>query len=274
MTFSQRMGFTSAREHLQIDDIDSKLKIKLWNLLTEFFIKIDASNKKAEIYKELWTDFFDGRIDEMPIIYNPFQNEMVEKIKNIYFNQLAWYQIYDLIEFLAKIDEEKVNFQFTSKTNFILKQEMSGYRFVDNKIIQTTNELEIESIEIAVQDSAEISSVNTHLKTALELLSNRESPDYRNSIKESISAVEAMCCKITGKPNATLGNALNEIEKSHNLHKALKASFSALYGYTSDAGGIRHSLLEDDIAIEFEDAKFMLVSCSAFVNYLLEKTQK
>jgi len=40
-----------------------------------------------------------------------------------------------------------------------------------------------------------------------------------------------------------------------------------MYGYTSDADGIRHKLL-DEATIDFEDAKFMLVSCSAFVNLL------
>jgi len=47
----------------------------------------------------------------------------------------------------------------------------------------------------------------------------------------------------------------------------------AIYGYTSDEGGIRHAMLEEKI-IDFEDAKFMLVSCSAFINYLIMKSTK
>jgi len=53
----------------------------------------------------------------------------------------------------------------------------------------------------------------------------------------------------------------------------LKKGFSNLYGYTSSAEGIRHALLEE-AKLNFEDAKFMLVSCSAFVNYLIAKTSK
>ena len=34
------------------------------------------------------------------------------------------------------------------------------------------------------------------------------------------------------------------MEKDHSLHPALKSSFSSLYGYTRDSGGIRHSLIE------------------------------
>ena len=39
------------------------------------------------------------------------------------------------------------------------------------------------------------------------------------------------------------------IENRYKIHGALKSAFSSLYGYTSDSGGIRHSLLEDDISV-------------------------
>ena len=51
------------------------------------------------------------------------------------------------------------------------------------------------------------------------------------------------------------------------LHGALKSAFNSLYGFTSDSNGIRHALL-DETNLTFDDAKFMLVTCSAFVNYL------
>lgn len=109
------------------------------------------------------------------------------------------------------------------------------------------------------------------MKTALEELADRKNPNYRNSIKESISSVESFCKIIIKDDNATLGKALTEIEKTHKLHGALKAAFSAIYGYTSDSGGIRHALLESDVKPEFGEAKFMLVSCSAFISYLKTK---
>jgi hypothetical protein len=36
----------------------------------------------------------------------------------------------------------------------------------------------------------------------------------------------------------------------HNIPSSLKSAFSALYGYTSDEGGIRYSLLEKDVKID------------------------
>ncbi len=82
-----------------------------------------------------------------------------------------------------------------------------------------------------------------------------------------------MCKVISGNDKSNLGEALTKIETDYKLHAALKKAFSALYGYTSDSGGIRHSLLKDDIEVTMEDAKFMLVTCSAFINYLKLKFQ-
>ena len=62
-------------------------------------------------------------------------------------------------------------------------------------------------------------------------------------------------------------------QKKIDMHPALKTAFNKLYGYTNDEQGIRHSLLEKD-TVDFEDAKFMLVSCSAFINYLTIKSSK
>jgi hypothetical protein len=52
------------------------------------------------------------------------------------------------------------------------------------------------------------------------------------------------------------------------LHPALQQGFSQLYGYTNDADGIRHAMMEVS-NLHFEDALYILVSCSAFISYLL-----
>jgi hypothetical protein len=77
-------------------------------------------------------------------------------------------------------------------------------------------------------------------------MADRKTPDFRNSIKESISAVEALCIVITDDSKTTLGQALTIIEKVHKIHPALKKSFTSLYGFTSDSSGIRHALIDQD----------------------------
>ncbi len=143
----------------------------------------------------------------------------------------------------------------------------------------TRSTLQTQSVDDRLRTALWNAAVSTYVEldyeTALDHLADRESPDYRNSIKESISAVESLCKLIAGDKKATLSNALDTLEQRRgvDLHKALRNAFCALYGYTSDASGIRHALL-DEPDLDIEDATFMLVTRSAFVNYVLQKATK
>ena len=89
--------------------------------------------------------------------------------------------------------------------------------------------------------------------------------------------MEAICEILTGVKGkeATLGNMLKKIEESGVvIHGALKSAFNILYGYTCDANGIRHAGDIGGPSSTFEEAKFMLVSCSAFINYLIGVSAK
>ena len=70
---------------------------------------------------------------------------------------------------------------------------------------------------------------------------------------------------------ATLSDAVKRLEDGGlTLHPAFKEALSKLYGYTSDAEGIRHAL-HDEPNLDHADAVFMLVMCSGFMSYLLAK---
>jgi hypothetical protein len=158
------------------------------------------------------------------------------------------------------------NQNLSYELNIVLEKELAGYRVVDGIFVDVTSETEVKEIEAAIQDDR-FAGVGAHIRQALIHLSHREAPDYRNSIKESISAVEGIAKIVSGNPRATLGDALKSLESDGKLHGALRSGFSSLYGYTSEADGIRHAILTDG-EVSAEEAKYFLVSCSAFVNYL------
>lgn len=171
----------------------------------------------------------------------------------------------------------------TTSTNFVheiyngfnqlFEKEYVGYRFVAGEITPITNSLEIQEIEQACQIPFE--GAHVQLQKALGFLSDREHPDYKNSIKESISAVESVCKVIANKPKAELGDALKAlIAEGYPIQGALKTGILALYGYTCEAGGIRHAERETESTVTFEEAKFMMVTCSAIVNYLVAEYGK
>jgi hypothetical protein len=259
--------------------MDSELKNCLWNTLYAFYWSkggYGAINfyrmipEMCAFIKTLWNSYFKKPIDTIPDDWI----KTCEVIRNYYYNA-KWHEVYDFIEFVASnYPDEYRNVNFVEECNNILERELSGYRFVGKQITPLTSDVEITAVEEAMNTPSKL--VNAHVENAMKLFSSRKSPDYRNSIKESISAVEAACRLILKNKKATLGDALDTIEREGKikLHGALKRAFDSLYGYTSSADGIRHAFSDEKIHADFDEAKFMLVSCSAFVNYLVSKASK
>jgi hypothetical protein len=276
MLFSRRKGFSPVKDVIQKEGMDDALRNGLWNALhlyiwgqitaNHYIETFNSSNSNVySLFQHYWLDLFKIPLDDLP---NHF-GHAYEGVRK-YFFECEWYEVYDFVEFTAQHCPEHLKYKFIEYCNHILEKELSAYRFIDSQLTAIISEEEIESIESAIDSTTKYSGANKHLKTSLKFLSDRKSPDYRNSVKESISAVESICVSVSGDHKATLGAALNEIEKSHQLHPAFKKALSSLYGYTSDSSGIRHALLEES-TITYSDAKFMLVLCSAFVNYILGK---
>lgn len=292
MSFSERMKLEPQKQ-IQTDNMDPALRHRIINRVEDTF-----SDSQAKYI----LDMLGYRtVPEKDV----FSFSLTHGGKNLeklvaQLEKIPWNKLYDIIEYgydFYKInckecdddcdntyyeeDEEYGVCEYNDKMccysanfNTILEQEKSGYRVIGGVVSPIIGETEMECVEEA--SNTKFHSVNTHLQKALQFYSDRENPDYENSIKESISAVESMCCIITemSGAQATLGNALNRLEENGLvLHGALKTAFEKIYGYTSDANGIRHGGIDFTNA-PAEDAKYMLVSCSAFINYLIEKYSK
>jgi hypothetical protein len=277
MKFSQRIGKTKIKVDIQKESMDNDLRVGIWNSFKLVYLdKVDdhwISNTKFKgLFNLLWLQHFKLPLDTLD---NFFENTY-KQIRDWFFNW-EWYEVYDFIEFVAKTDipNDNTSKLFMKLCNNVMEKECSAYRFINTEIVQITEEQEINEIEKVLENASKLNlkGVKVHLSTALSKLSDRKSPDYRNSIKESISSVESIVQIISGDSKAELGRALKLIEDKIGLHPALKKGFSSIYGYTSDEGGIRHAML-DEREIFYEDAKYMLVSCSSFINYLIAKSER
>lgn len=267
-TFSERNGYVV--KPLQIDCISETLRNRIWNTyICEIYV-ISYGNIKTNYLEEI--------MDACGLTFIPIHGEIdLDSNKRAFrkwFIQTEWYRIFDFVEiylnYLSAQDRKVARNNFNS----IFEAENAGYRIVGTQVTPITNTEEISCVEKAQRNK--FHAVSMHIKKATELLSRRPNPDYENSIKESISAVEAMCSIITGitGKGATLGNTIKHLkDKGVHIHPAMENAYSSLYGYTNDEGGIRHGTMDYKDA-PAEDAKYMLVSCSAFVNYLMEKWSK
>ena len=276
-SFSQRIGAKPAPEIVQLEAMNDELRNSIWN----FIYAIGASNahdshRWVDVAKALAINVRKSPVDEVTGIYNHRARDWVKN----FFITSHWYVQYDILEYLVKnirqFRSDPTPEQAANMVNKVLEQELSGYRFVNGQLAPISNQAELDEIAQGIEQTANtgLSGANEHLRKAVELLSNKPTPDYRNSIKESISAIESIA-KVIGKENSSgLKGALDELSKKTKIHGSLSEGFKKLYGYTSDEGGIRHAITSDDQENPgFDEAKYMLVSCSAFANYLISKAR-
>ena len=266
-TFSVKNGFVKPKQ-IQRDQIDEQCKISLWNALYLNLFQ-PHSNSDFEtldiLFLSIWVHIIKHPVEN---IMNSELGDKIKSFKDWFFLRAEWYMVYDVLEYIVENYADHYP-SLSNALNVALGDECSAWRFVNNKLVEIVGKEEISVVEVELHDDT-FPGVKAHLSSALNLLSIRPTPEYRNSIKESISAVESIAQVITGKPKATLSEALKSLFKEKALHPALQGGFDKLYGYTSNEGGIRHAML-DKPDLGAAEARYFLLSCTSFINYLKSK---
>lgn len=286
--FSDDMGFNPCNTQPQTAEFDHRTRTFISNSLYDFLqivfehevetrnlrYGLSDQNLSTVFCKDLIQNVF-ADSNHLPIGYRYNWENLYPSIEKVImeapFNEvldLLWYICYWL-----SVATNKCFNIFQKRFNDLFEREYVGYRFITGKIVPITDKIEMQEIEKAVQTPFE--GARAQLQKALGFLSDREHPDYKNCVKESISAVESVCKVLANDPKAELGKALKSlIANGMNIHGSLKSAILALYGYASDEGGIRHAERETESTVTFEEAKFMMVTCSAIVNYLVAEYGK
>lgn len=278
-SFSQRYGYSLIVD-LEIEDFPDSLRAGLWDATTmTFFRDIYAKSIASggpyfsscfqEITAQIWFHFFRMSVDERSkhpdLAYNYIRDS---------FYSSSFHRAYDFIEFMAQLkvagDLCRIKAggrEYAKFCNTIFARERAAVRFSELQLVQITDEEELKEISSAVEGEAP-ENAKIHIRRAAQLFSDRTTPDYRNSIKESISAVESIVSYIVGQKTYGVAKPLRMATEDLALHPALRDGFEKLYAFSSDAGGIRHALLDQE-EVRQADARYMLTACSAFVNYLV-----
>ena len=284
--FSSRNEIIHFRDVIQTTEFDDISRVSLCNCMYDFMyytfeIRYNPSCcLHPEQTSSFETDFCKNMIRNVFHEYDEHGYSDAYSWNSIYFSikdviaSAPYNEVLDIIEYICNLLEPcSGTATVYQKFNNLFEQECIGYRFVSKQIVPIPDESEAQEIGQACQTPFD--GARAQLQKALGFLSDREHPDYKNCIKESISAVESVCKVISGNEKAALKDALNSlIANGINIHGSLKSAILALYGYASDEGGIRHSERETESTVTFEEAKFMMVTCSAIVNYLVAEYGK
>ena len=272
--FSERLGFKELPTLLQMEGVSETLKHSIWNYTIDLFEHdggwFQGSRAIAQFFRK-------SPVDELPVYDIPCREWTKE-----YYYSLAWFEVYDFVEFIStryanifphrRVHQAK---DLQAVFNFIFETEHAGYRFIAGSLVPISSSTETAEVSSAIEITSRtgLNGANEHLKTALALFGKRPDPDYRNCIKEAISAVESIAVQIGASKAQGLSGALADLDAKVPIHPALRAAFVKLYGYTSNESGIRHAIL-DSPNIGFDEAKYMIVACSAFVNFIAAKAAK
>lgn len=259
---------------VQKDFMNDDLRNSLWNMLDYFYLK----NKNLDSFylrKSFFYRFYQ-------LYFLAFLKQPVDQIRDDYdydfqsfridFFQFEWYEVYDFLEFLVNhIDDADLKKEVKNVFNNVLEAENSAYRFVGDDLSEIVSNDEIEEVEKAINHEGKFHIVKEHLSQAISLMSDRRAPDFRNSVKESISSVESLASLIVGE-RGTLGQLIKALEHKKIIPTTIKNAYSSLYGFTSNEHGIRHAMHEKS-DLNYADARYMLIVCSAFVNYVIETVE-
>ena len=91
-------------------------------------------------------------------------------------------------------------------------------------------------------------------------------PDYENSIKESINAIESTLKILLDKPKLTLGKLIKNNDLDHDIQKLIDMA----YGFTSNKDFVRHGGVTNQ-NIEKPEAEFFLEFSAIAIAYIKGK---
>lgn len=243
------------------------LRSGLWNALDVVFLSNISSQYGGfdkdfdQLSFSIWHQFFRLPADTRGA--RPCDAKSMIR-KNFYLFEFS--EVYDFIEWLDRsVSKSGPKRYFRVMVNNVLKRERAAFRFLNGIFVRVSDEESLISITDALESKTR--SVAEHIKTAARLYRDA---DYRNSVKESISAVEAACRDVGSSRKDGVSKPLRSVLDEYDLHPVMIAGFEKLYAFTSDAEGVRHSLM-DKQKISQADARYMLSACSAFSNFLSAK---
>jgi hypothetical protein len=269
LTFEQAEGVEPLPRQMQPRELSQELRAVLW----------------AHIYESMLCDqvLIDDYIDPewQNILYNAWivwdrepadeyrGKDLVAYVKTIIMKQ-TYVRVLGFIQIVLRHSSCPPG--LSNAVNQVLEQCRSAYRVLDKTtIVPIASDHDADTVQRAFSDleKQELHGARKHLRSAGSHLT---SGDYAASIRESIHAVESVVCLLSD--SSDLKKAMNKLGDVAPIHGALKNGFLAIYGYTSDERGIRHSLLDQrEAPVDEADALFMLGACAAFVSYLINKAR-
>lgn len=267
LTFEQAEGAVPLPSQLALKEVSEGLKAKMWQVFHDSLVA-DGKSFLSGSWELVLRDHHVDRLN-LPIdTFDRYKPRVIQELRQILFDD-EYLNFFGFIQYVLRHD--RCPAYIKQAVPVVLKLHRAAYRVVDGDTIApfatdeegATTQRALDELRAAGMDGA-----RSHLRNAMSSLT---AGAWADSVRESIHSVESVARTIASGTK-TLGPALTVIENRLGMHNALKSGFGSIYGFTSDAGGIRHALLDKGNAdVDEVDAMFMLGACASFVTYLIQK---
>ena len=274
-SFGERVGAVSTLA-LKNDEVPQSLRNAVWNLSAPLFQQRHYGQMPpivhaGEFLKRMALDK-SWLLPDPDYRYRPDEAERQLRTLLTDPNKSAWHEVYEYLESFYRWANSKTLNQSTweASVDAVLFQHRSLYRFTNHLLAEIASEEESVAVEQAAQLGGKYTHAAEHIGKALTLFAARPEPDYENVAKEAASAVESALAAANGH-DQDMKDAATEFSSKFGVHPALMKSASNLFGYASDRDGVRHGKTGAGDAVTQEEALLVLVSASAWVNFVAAK---
>ena len=147
------MGFKEHVPTIQADGMNEALRNSLWNFLHSLY----DNEEGYWISAAKWSAQFFFKVPVDDLSYRDYDNRKWLKSR---FYDLAWYEVYDFIEFVVDNHERMIRYprhtrsKLTEIFNIIFERELSGYRFISGVLAPISNPAETGEISSAIEATA------------------------------------------------------------------------------------------------------------------------
>ena len=279
LTFSQAEGIDPLPQVEVLGELPKSARNRLWGIIYNSFCKSGKGWDGVEKIGDPWLTtlyryhvlYLQNPPDEFDQSFQLHCHRIKELILNSEYNRVI-----DFLEYVLRSPSSALR-GLRRNIGLVLEECMCAYTIIEDRdgpsIIPTSLPEQRKSIEEAFESLAAepFKAARKHLMKSAECI---KSGDPHGSIRESIHAVESVARRLDAGAATSLKPALYALSKKITLHPAFKKGVEILYGYTSDAGGIRHADVDDKTSVDKEDALFMFGACAAFSAYLVNKARK